>query len=575
MRRSLVVRMLAVSIVVAVASIAATAWLAALTASGGIRQQQSQSLADDTRIYTTLLDYAATHQSWSGVDDTISELERSTSRSIELQTAAAAAPPGARASAVIDPLAVDPVILPDAPVDRIDPDAAGPYRLTADARAQLGTIADRVAACLEQDGASVARRTLPSGRPAVTTPFADDYARCGGDELDHPTSTEATALAALDSLVNQCLSGAGVAPVAVNVDFSWSPTVAQVAGAEPAQTVRDCIAASRKSQLAPYVAPSAVLFVTSESGAAPTTFDLSSGNQLRIAAAAAAVLLVTIVVTVIASTRLTRPLRALTSAAQTMAGGTSGTRVAVRGSDEIARLGVAFNEMSAARDAMEQQRRAMTSDIAHELRTPLSNIRGWLEAARDGIVTGDAALAASLLEEAMLLQHIIDDLQDLAMADAGRLRLNRQPLPVAELLGQVVTAHAVLAEAADIRLGLRVDGDPMTDADPLRLRQVLDNLVRNALRYTRAGGQVELHARQHGDQVLIEVSDTGIGIDAHDLPHVFDRFWRAEKSRNRESGGSGLGLSIARRLVEAHGGSIAVTSTPGEGSVFRVTLPAA
>jgi len=573
MRRSLALRMLAVSVLVAVASIAATAWLAALTASGGIRQQESQSLADDTRIYTTLLEYGATHSDWAGVRGTVAALKKSTGRSIELQTTASPSS-GRRPSAVIDPLAVDPVILPDAPADRIDPDAVGPYRLTAAERAQLAGIADRVLACLNQGTVTASLRTLPSGRPAVTTPFADDYSRCGGAQLDEPTPTETTALRALDSLVNECLAREGLAPVSVNVDFTWSPTVAQVAGTEPAQTVRDCISASRKTQLAPYVASAAVLFVSSDSGAAPTTFDLSSGNQLRIAGGAAAVLLLTILVTVIASTRLTRPLRALTIAAQTMARGEAGTRVEVRGSDEIARLGTAFNEMSAARDAMEQQRRAMTSDIAHELRTPLSNIRGWLEAARDGIVTGDAALATSLLEEAMLLQHIIDDLQDLAMADAGRLRLNRQPLSVAEVLNQVLTAHAVLAEGHDIRLALSVDGDPVTDADPLRLRQMLDNLLRNALRYTPAGGSVEVRAQQLGDRVTIDVTDTGVGIDAEDLPHVFDRFWRAEKSRNRETGGSGLGLSIVRRLAEAHGGSISVTSSPGVGSVFRVTLPA-
>ena len=573
MRRSLAIRMLAVSVLVAVASIAATAWLAALTASGGIRQQESQSLADDTRIYTTLLEYGATHADWSGVRGTIAALEKSTGRSIELQTTAAPSS-GRRPSAVIDPLAVDPVILPEAPADRIDPDAVGPYRLPAAERSVLDDIADRVLACLNQGTVTASMRTLPSGRPAVTTPFADDYSRCGGSQLDDPTPTEATALAALDTLVGECLARQDVAPVTVNVDFSWSPTVAEVAGTEPTQTVRDCISTARKTQLSAYVASSAVLSVTTESGAAPTTFDLSSRNQLRIAAGAAGVLLVTILVTVLASTRLTRPLRALTTAAQTMARGEAGTRVEVRGSDEIARLGTAFNEMSAARDAMEQQRRAMTSDIAHELRTPLSNIRGWLEAARDGMVTGDAALASSLLEEAMLLQHIIDDLQDLAMADAGRLRLNRQPLSVAEVLSQVLAAHAVLAEGHDIRLALSVDGDPVTDADPLRLRQMLDNLVRNALRYTPAGGSVEVRAQQLGDRVTIDVVDTGVGIDAEDLPHVFDRFWRAEKSRNRETGGSGLGLSIVRRLAEAHGGSISVTSSPGVGSVFRVTLPA-
>jgi two-component system, OmpR family, sensor histidine kinase BaeS len=270
---------------------------------------------------------------------------------------------------------------------------------------------------------------------------------------------------------------------------------------------------------------------------------------------------------------MTRPLQALTRAAQRMRDGDTSARVPVPGRDEIGRLAAAFNAMSERREELEALRRAMVGDVAHELRTPLSNIRGWLEAAEDGVAEPDGALIGSLLEETLLLQHVIDDLQDLAAADAGELRLRTERVDPAEVLAQVATAHQGTAEAAGVALELRPEPAGVLTADPVRLRQAVGNLVSNAVRHTPAGGTVTLACRGEGGEVVLEVRDTGSGIAPEDLPYVFERFWRAEKSRNRHTGGSGLGLSIVRKLAEAHGGSAHAASGPGGGATFTLRLP--
>lgn len=255
-----------------------------------------------------------------------------------------------------------------------------------------------------------------------------------------------------------------------------------------------------------------------------------------------------------------------------MGDGNRSARVNTGTRGEIGELAAVFNRMSAQIENTERQRKTMVSDVAHELRTPLVNVRGWLEAAQDGVAELDPPLVASLLEETVLLQRLIDDLQDLALADAGKLRVHPEPVDVASILDQVAAAHRRNAEAEGVELSVRVDSEPDLSADPTRLRQALGNLVSNAVRHTPSGGRVTLWARPSGDEVLIDVTDTGTGIEAESLPHVFDRFWRADKSRNRGGGGSGLGLAITHHLVQAHGGSIEVRSTVGEGTTFTIHL---
>jgi two-component system sensor histidine kinase BaeS len=179
-----------------------------------------------------------------------------------------------------------------------------------------------------------------------------------------------------------------------------------------------------------------------------------------------------------------------------------------------------------------------------------------------------------LHKEALVLQHVVDDLQDLAIADAGELRLAIEPQAVDAVLAQVRTAHEARAAQAGVALTTGAPHGLVIMADPLRLRQVLDNLVANALRYVPSGGSVAISATRQGQEVAITVADTGTGIAAEDLPHVFDRFWRADKSRTRSTGGSGLGLAIVRKLAEAQGGSVDVASTLGKGTTFTLRLPA-
>ncbi|MDX3373555.1 HAMP domain-containing sensor histidine kinase [Streptomyces sp. ME02-6991-2A] len=639
LRRSLLGRLLGVSALVAACSVAATAWLAVQTTSGAIKQEQGQNLAADARIYDTLLGYAARHPTWDGVDATVRELAEQSGRRVALTTqsrqpladsATAATPPALppEASAVVDPLSVDTVLAARSTegqgtaADRIDPRAVGPFLLPAAERAALRRTADRNAECLNRVGVAADVVVGPSGRPRVQMVGNDPEralgTRCDPSDLDAPTRTEKKALTALNELADACLKRQDRGGVRLNRDLSWGegavavpvpgplpaprpaplPSDAREAGPAPAveppreftgeddRAIASCVGTARSEQLSSYVASPALLFIGDEGGATVPGFDLSPANTAKIAGAAALVLALTVGASVLAGARLVRPLHALTGAAQRMRDGEEHASVPVSGDDEIGRLAAAFNGMSAHRARLEEQRKAMVSDVAHELRTPLSNIRGWLEAAQDGLADPDPAFVSSLLEEAVQLQHIIDDLQDLAAADAGVLRLHPEPVRVGELLTQVAAAHQARAETAGVTLTVVAGAAAMVRADPVRLRQAVGNLVSNAVRHAPAGGRVTLRAYGDGSfgagtgsasgagEVVIEVADTGTGIPAGDLPYVFDRFWRAEKSRSRRTGGSGLGLAIVRKLTEAHGGTVSATSKEGKGSTFTLRLPA-
>jgi signal transduction histidine kinase len=220
----------------------------------------------------------------------------------------------------------------------------------------------------------------------------------------------------------------------------------------------------------------------------------------------------------------------------------------------------------------------MTADIAHELRTPLSVIQGNLEAVLDGVYPPDAEHIQPALDQAQLLARLVEDLRTLALAEAGQLSLDRQPTDVAELVKRVVASFE--PKAADRRVTLSVDAPsslPRIRADGQRIAQVLTNLLGNALRYTPQAGRADVRLSAQPESILITVSDNGPGIAAEDLPHIFDRFYRADKSRSRDprsGGGSGLGLAIARSIVEAHGGRIWAESETGQGTTIAFTLPA-
>ncbi|AYC36558.1 HAMP domain-containing sensor histidine kinase [Streptomyces griseorubiginosus] len=578
-RRSLLVRLLAASITIAVCSVAATAWLAARTTTSALQREQGQVLADDARIYDTLMGYAAAHTDWSAVAPALARLAERTGRHITLTTqdrrpVAVSGPASqdlpTRASALVDPLRADPALLPGVQADGIDPRAVGPYRLPAAERKQLSHLARTLRTCLRGTGFSAGVTEGASGRPSLVMTGDTGIQRkvgevCGVFALDEPTRTEKRALDRLNALVGGCLKRQGLDPVVVGLGFAPAESVS-----EP---VRRCVDTARREQLAPYVAPPVLLFVASAAGSpAAPGFDLSSANTAKVAGVAALVLVLTLAVTVTVGTRLVRPLRALTDAARHPT--QEHLRVPVTTHDEIGHLAAAFNDLSERRERLEEQRKAMVSDVAHELRTPLTTIRGWLEAAQDGLAASDEAFVASLLEEALLLQHIVDDLQHLAQADAGRLRLYAEPVSPRDLLDQVAAAHRGRAETAGVTLTTRIENAPTLYADPARLRQTVGNLLSNAIRHTPAGGTVTLGCRGEGEEIVIEVADTGTGIAAADLPRVFDRFWRADRARGRQTGGSGLGLAIVRQLTEAHGGTVTVTSTPGTETVFTLRLPA-
>jgi signal transduction histidine kinase len=277
------------------------------------------------------------------------------------------------------------------------------------------------------------------------------------------------------------------------------------------------------------------------------------------------------------SRNLTAPLQRLAGAARAVANRDFSRRVEVEGSAEVAEVARAFNEMTTALERSERQRQNMVADVAHELRTPISVIQGNLRAILDDVYPLDKVEISRLYDETRLLSRLVDDLRELALADAGQLRLHVRPTDTARVIEATLDNLSLAAEAQDVALTTQLPAElPSGQADPDRLAQVLRNLVVNALRHTPAGGSVTVTAAPAGDVLEIAVADTGEGISAEDLPHVFDRFWRVDRSRARDGrwgGGTGLGLSVAQSMIEAQGGRIWAESTLGKGSVFRFTVP--
>jgi two-component system, OmpR family, sensor histidine kinase BaeS len=283
---------------------------------------------------------------------------------------------------------------------------------------------------------------------------------------------------------------------------------------------------------------------------------------------------VALLIGVLLARTISHPVRELIVATRRVARGELGQQVPVRTQDELGELAASFNQMSGDLARSLELRRQMTADIAHELRTPLSLIMGYTEALSDGKFQGAPETFDILHEEAQHLSRLVDDLRTLSLADAGELSLTRRLAAPQALLARAASAHAAQAQEQEVALRVEADPDlPEIEVDPDRIAQVLDNLVSNALRYTPAGGEIVLCAAQHADILELRVRDSGAGIPPEELPHIFDRFYRGEKSRYQKNGESGLGLAIARSIVEIHGGTIEVQSTVGAGTTFSIRLP--
>ncbi len=283
---------------------------------------------------------------------------------------------------------------------------------------------------------------------------------------------------------------------------------------------------------------------------------------------------VAIVVAAVLALQITAPARELTRAARSIASGDLKQRVAIHARDELGEVSQAFNEMAATLERQERLRRHLLADIAHELRTPLTVMQVELSSLQDGLSEPTPETLASLNEEVGLLSRLVEDLRLLSLMDAGQLLLRPEAISIGEALRNAIQQVSASAGPKGISLAYQVPSDlPPARADPDRVQQVLLNLLHNAICHTLAGGRIDLSARPEGNCLHLQVVDTGEGIPVQDLPHIFDRFYRAGTSRTRE--GSGLGLSIARGLVEAMGGRIWAESAPGRGTTIHFTLPRA
>lgn len=571
-------RVLGLVMLVAVSATAATAWLTLRQAREQITASVTTDQAQIDTITSDLKAYGSKHGTWEGVADLVQRLHNETGQRIHLVTESGevlvdtdteenpnrATRPLGPVTAYVDPRpALVPAELAGSPV---------PSTIKAIRSYRAGVL---FAACLTRNQLEVLSSPGAMGLPQFT-------ANANADPATRETVASCDATAAepgRDIRVDEILATGCVD----STDTGRKPTGAGIGAPGPDRTPATAPPTPDPAESIPVDACLAQTFTNQISDVAPPPVRVYLGapknpaNSLTtgpLLAAAAGVAAVAILCTALLSHRVLRPIGTLTTAAHRLGQGDLSGRVPVEGNDELAELARSFNRMADSLQRGEERQRRLVADVAHELRSPLANLRGYLEALKDGVISPDPELFASLHEEAVLQQRIVDDLQELALAEAGKLAYHRFGVDLAELLETCRTAHLALAESAGV--ALRVQAEPVTvHADPDRLRQVVGNLITNALRATGEGGMVTLHAARAGTATaLVRVVDNGSGIAPQALPHVFDRFWRADSARGRGTGGSGLGLAITHQIVTDHGGTISVASEPGAGTTFSIILPA-
>lgn len=583
MRRSLLPRLLGLSLGVAALAVSATALLATYGTGHQLRDElagDASLLATDSDILAALYTYANEHRDWDGVESLVRELAERTGRRIALTTLdgepiADSAQPAVGlpsvAAAQIDATTRPTEDIAARPNVVLREPAPGSgfgfyvWQLTEQEQRERRALADEAERCLRDNGGGggqAGSRHHPAGGPGAAQPLPVNP--CIPTALVEPSEASRSLHEQVVAQTTACLDEHHL-DYEVATDSHGMRTVRpQPESPEGTQCADTALAAAKR----PYVAAPADLYL----GESDRFDPFSPDGWWRTATTVAAVLLVAGAITVLAGRHLVRQINTLTAAARRMAAGDPAARVPVRGDDEVTRLAAAFNTMADSIASTNRQHKTLVSDVAHELRTPLANVRSHLEAAHDGVLPLDPTLVRSLIEESGLLERLVADLQDLALADAGMLRIHPEERDAADLAERAVAAHRAQAVASEVDLRLTVE-PVVVHADPARLRQALGNLVSNAIRHTPAGGSVSVTVSGSTDAPTITVTDTGPGIAPEHLPHIFDRLYRAAPSRSRATGSSGLGLAITKHLVETHDGRLEVTSSPGKGSTFTIRLP--
>ncbi len=267
--------------------------------------------------------------------------------------------------------------------------------------------------------------------------------------------------------------------------------------------------------------------------------------------------------------RVLRPLTQMIEASRQIAAGNFTQRVEIAPNDEIGELGTAFNRMSDSLEQIERLRKSMVADVAHELRTPLTNLRGYLEGLSDGVIPPDQATLKMLQQENLRLVSLVEDLGQLARADAARAYLDRRPIDLTECVNEMLTLYRMNFDQKNIQVTTRFDTEETTvQADRDKLLQAIRNLIENGWKYTPAGGVITITSKRTASGLRMDFINNGPGIPTEDVPYIFERFFRAEQSRSRDAGGAGIGLAIVKELIEAHGGQVGAESIPGETRIW-------